>query len=338
LPSQSVFPRRTSSVRADGVLRRHPGRRLQPLVPVVVLIALCMLITAANPRFLTWLNLVRIAASAAVPLVLSLGLTVVVLLGSIDLSIEGTMAIGSIVLSLLVANDVTGFRLGWLALPITLAATALVGAGNGLVHVWFRIPSFMVTLGTWFIGLGIAAVVLGGGTVRILDPQIRGLALARFLGLPWLIWVAVGALISAWVIQNYTRLGRHMYAVGGDENLAALSGIRIRRVKVAAFALAGAFYGLASVLEVAQLGQANAVSGEGRLFTTVTAVVVGGTSLTGGIGGPLNSLVGVLIVVVLANGMILIGVSPYLQTTIQGLMIIVAMAIGLDRRRMGIVK
>jgi ribose transport system permease protein len=308
------------------------------LVPVFVLIALCLLITAANPRFLTWINLGRVAASAAVPLVLSLGLTVVVLLGSIDLSIEGTMAIGSIVLSLLVANDMTGLRLGWLALPITLAATALVGAGNGLVHVWFRIPSFMVTLGTWFIGLGIAAVVLGGGTVRILDPQIRGLALARFVGLPWLVWVAVGALVSAWVIQNYTRLGRHMYAVGGDENLAALSGIRVRRVKVAAFALAGAFYGLARVLAVAQLGQANAVSGEGRLFTTVTAVVVGGTSLTGGIGGPLNSLVGVLIVVVLANGMILLGISPYLQTTIQGLMIIVAMAVGLDRRRIGIVK
>lgn len=338
MPSHSAFPRGTSSFRADGVLRRQLGRRLQPLVPVIVLVALCVLITAANPRFLTWLNLVRIAASAAVPLILSLGLTVVVLLGSIDLSIEGTMAIGSIVLSLLVANDVTGFRLGWLALPITLAATALVGAVNGWVHVWFRIPSFMVTLGSWFIGLGVAAVVLGGGTVRILDPQIRSLALARFVGLPWLIWVAVGALVSAWMIQNYTRLGRHMYAVGGDENLAALSGIRIRRVKVAAFALAGAFYGLASVLSVAQLGQANALSGEGRLFTTVTAVVVGGTSLSGGIGGPLSSLVGVLIVVVLANGMILIGVSPYLQTTIQGLMIIVAMAIGLDRRRMGIVK
>ena len=87
-------------------------------------------------------------------------------------------------------------RLGWLALPITLAATALVGAGNGLVHVWFRIPSFMVTLGTWFIGLGIAAVVLGGGTVRILDPQIRGLALARFVDLPWLVWVAVAATVG----------------------------------------------------------------------------------------------------------------------------------------------
>jgi len=319
-------------------VRVHLGRRLPSLVPVLVLLALCALITLFNPRFLTWLNLARVAASAAVPLVISLGLTVVVLLGSIDLSIEGTMAVGSIVLSLLVANDTTAFRLGWLAVPLTVAATALVGTANGIMHVWFGIPSFMVTLGTWFIGLGIAAVVLGGGTVRVLDPQIRALALSRLAGLPWLIWVAVAALFVAWVIQNHTRLGRHMYAVGGDENIAALSGIPVKRVKVAAFTLAGAFYGLASVLAVAQLGQANAVSGEGRLFTTVTAVVVGGTSLSGGVGGPLNSLVGVLVVIVLANGMILLGVSPYLQTTIQGLMIIAAMAIGLDRRRVSIVK
>lgn len=319
-------------------MRVHLGRRLPSLVPVLVLLALCALITLFNPRFLTWLNLARVAASAAVPLVISLGLTVVVLLGSIDLSIEGTMAVGSIVLSLLVANDTTAFRLGWLAVPLTVAATALVGTANGIMHVWFGIPSFMVTLGTWFIGLGIAAVVLGGGTVRVLDPQIRALALSRLAGLPWLIWVAVAALFVAWVIQNHTRLGRHMYAVGGDENIAALSGIPVKRVKVAAFTLAGAFYGLASVLAVAQLGQANAVSGEGRLFTTVTAVVVGGTSLSGGVGGPLNSLVGVLVVIVLANGMILLGVSPYLQTTIQGLMIIAAMAIGLDRRRVSIVK
>lgn len=319
-------------------MRVHLGRRLPSLVPVLVLLALCALITLFNPRFLTWLNLARVAASAAVPLVLSLGLTVVVLLGSIDLSIEGTMAVGSIVLSLLVANDTTAFRLGWLAVPLTVAATALVGTANGIMHVWFGIPSFMVTLGTWFIGLGMAAVVLGGGTVRVLDPQIRALALSRLAGLPWLIWVAVAALFVAWVIQNHTQLGRYMYAVGGDENIAALSGIPVKRVKVAAFTLAGAFYGLASVLAVAQLGQANAVSGEGRLFTTVTAVVVGGTSLSGGVGGPLNSLVGVLIVIVLANGMILLGVSPYLQTTIQGLMIIAAMAIGLDRRRVSIVK
>ncbi len=319
-------------------MRVHLGRRLPSLVPVLVLLALCALITLFNPRFLTWLNLARVAASAAVPLVLSLGLTVVVLLGSIDLSIEGTMAVGSIVLSLLVANDTTAFRLGWLAVLLTVAATALVGTANGIMHVWFRIPSFMVTLGTWFIGLGMAAVVLGGGTVRVLDPQIRALALSRLAGLPWLIWVAVAALFVAWVIQNHTQLGRYMYAVGGDENIAALSGIPVKRVKVAAFTLAGAFYGLASVLAVAQLGQANAVSGEGRLFTTVTAVVVGGTSLSGGVGGPLNSLVGVLIVIVLANGMILLGVSPYLQTTIQGLMIIAAMAIGLDRRRVSIVK
>jgi ribose transport system permease protein len=325
-------------VRANQPARLRLGRNLRSAVPLLILIALCIVIGCFNPRFFSWLNFTRIAASSAVPLVLSLGLTIVVLLGSIDLSIEGTMAVAAIVLALLVSNDTTNVSLGLYAVPIAVAAAALVGAVNGFVHVWFRIPSFMVTLGTWFIGLGLAAVTLGGGTIRVLDSQVRALALTRFIALPILIWVALAALLVAWIMQNYTILGRYMFAVGGDENIAALSGIPIKKVKIAAFAIAGAFYGLASVLGVAQLGQANAVSGEGRLFTTVTAVVVGGTSLSGGVGGPLNSLVGVLIVAVLANGMILLGISPYLQTTIQGLMIIAAMAIGLDRRRIGIVK
>ena len=183
----------------------------------------------------------RVAASAAVPLVLSLGLTVVVLLGSIDLSIEGTMAIGSIVLSLLVANDMTGLRLGLAGAADHACRDRARGSRQRLGACLVSDPSFMVTLGTWFIGLGIAAVVLGGGTVRILDPQIRGLALARFMGLPWLVWVAVGALALAWVIQNYTMLGRHMYAVGGDENLAALSGIRIRQGKGRGLRAGGCF-------------------------------------------------------------------------------------------------
>ena len=120
-------------------------------------------------------------------------------------------------------------------------------------------------------------------------------------------------------------------AVGGGEDVAELSGINLRRVRIAAFALAGFFFGIAGVLAAAQLGQSNATIGDGRLFAAVTAVVVGGTALTGGEGGVLNTLVGVLIVTVLANGMILLGISPYIQQTVQGLMIIAAVALSLDR-------
>lgn len=312
--------------------------RLRAAAPVLVLIGLCLLIGALNHNFFSLQNGVRILPLASVPLVLALGATFVILIGGIDLSVEGTMALGAIILSLLVQNDANSLSLGLWAVPVAVAAGMILGAINGVVHVGMRIPSFMVTLGTWFVGLGIATVLLGGGTIRILDPGIRSLFLTRFLGLPLLVWVAAAALAIAWVIQNHTRLGRHVYALGGGEDLAALSGIPIGRTKILVFALAGAFYGLASVLAAAQLGQGNAAIGDNRLFTAVTAVVVGGTSLAGGQGSVLNTLIGVLIVAVLANGMVLLGIPLYVQQAVQGLMIIAAVAMSLDRAQSKIVK
>ena len=207
-----------------------------------------------------------------------------------------------------------------------------------MLHVGFRIPSFMVTLGTWFAGVGLATVLLGGGTVRVLDPAVRSLALSRWAGFPLAVWLAVLACAAAWVIQRYTRTGRYIYAIGGGEDLAALSGVPVARVKIAAFALAGVFYALGGILAASQLGQGNAVIGEGRLFTTITAVVVGGSALSGGEGGVLNTLVGVLVVAVLANGLVLLGVSPYWQQTVQGVLIVAAVAISVERRRASIVK
>src|SRR6185312_11374820 len=151
-------------------------------------------------------------------------------------------------------------------------------------------------------------------------------------------WVALLALAIAFAIQNYTRLGRYMYALGGGEEVAALSNIPIDRVRILVFTLAGVFYALGGVLAAAQLGLGNAQIGQGRLFTTITAVVVGGTSLSGGEGGVLQTLVGVLIVTVLSNGMVLMGVSPSVQQAVQGLMIIAAVALSIDRKRLRIVK
>jgi ribose transport system permease protein len=218
------------------------------------------------------------------------------------------------------------------------AAGTVMGLISGLVQTMLRIPSFMATLGMWFIGLGLSVYMLGGSAIRLNDASIRDLALHRFLGLPLAVWVALGAFLFAAIIQYHTKLGRHILAIGGDEDVTKLSGVNVTRVRIAAFALAGFFFGIAGVLAAAQLGQSHAVIGDGRLFAAVTAVVVGGTALTGGEGGVVNTLIGVLIVTVLANGMILLGISPYIQQTVQGLMIIAAVALSLDRVRLKIVK
>jgi ribose transport system permease protein len=317
---------------------RASRRRIAPWAPVLVLLALCAVIAAINPNFLSFSNFVRISQAAMIPLVLGLGATFIILMGSIDLSVEGILALCAVILSLLVLNGANGNDFGLLGVGAVLVVGAGAGLLNGVVHVGMRIPSFMATLGMWFVGVGAANAILGGLAVRINDPLIRGLAIERFLGLPWGVWLALAALLVAWVIQDHTRLGRYLYALGGGEDLAALSGIPVARVRVAAFTIAGAFYALGGILAAAQLGLGNALIGQGRLFTTITAVVVGGTALSGGQGSVLQTLVGVLIVVVLANGMVLMGVSPYVQQAVQGLMIIAAVALSIDRARMRIVK
>jgi ribose transport system permease protein len=324
--------------RRGGAKRKVARWRLAAWAPLAVLVLLCAVITGFNHNFLSFGNFVRISQASMIPLVLGLGATFVILMGSVDLAVEGVLALGSVALSLLVLNGANDNNLGLLAVLIVLLSGALLGGINGVVHVHLRIPSFMVTLGMWFVGVGLANAILGGLAVRINDPMIRGLAIHRFLGFPWGAWLALVALGIAYVIQDHTRLGRYLYALGGGEELAALSGIPVARVRIATFTLAGIFYALGGVLAAAQLGLGNAQIGQGRLFTTITAVVVGGTSLSGGEGGVLQTLVGVLIVTVLSNGMVLMGVSPSVQQAVQGLMIIAAVALSIDRKRLRIVK
>ncbi len=319
-------------------VKRPRPWRIASWAPVIVLVLLCVIISIFNPNFLSFGNFVRISQAAMIPLVLGLGATFIILMGSIDLSVEGILTLGAVILSMLVLNGANANDLGILAVVIVLVVGAAVGFVNGVVHVRLKVPSFMTTLGTWFIGVGVANALLGGMAIRINDPWIRGLAIERFLGLPWGVWLALLCLAVALVIQNYTRLGRYIYALGGGEELAALSGIPAARVRILTFTLAGVFYAIGGILAAAQLGLGNAQIGTGRLFTTVTAVVVGGTSLSGGQGSVLQTLVGVLIVVVLNNGMVLMGVPSSVQIGVQGLMIIAAVALSIDRKLMRIVK
>ena len=318
--------------------RRVRRWRVASWAPVMVLILLCIIITFINPNFMTFGNLVRMSQSAMIPLVLGIGATFIILMGSIDLSVEGVLTLGAVMLSMLVLNGANANDYGIIGVFIVLLTGAAVGFINGVIHVRLKVPSFMATLGTWFIGVGIANALLGGMATRINDPWIRGLAIERFLGFPWGVWLALFCLAVALVIQNYTRLGRYIYALGGGEELAALSGISTARVRIMTFTLAGVFYAVGGILAAAQLGLGNAQIGNGRLFTTITAVVVGGTSLSGGQGSVLQTLVGVLIVVVLSNGMVLMGVPPSVQIGVQGLMIIAAVALSIDRKLMRIVK
>jgi ribose transport system permease protein len=185
----------------------------------------------------------------------------------------------------------------------------------------------MVTLGIWSVSMGVAMLLSGGQPPLIRDEMLRSFGLGETLGVPNLSIVAILCLAVGYVLQTYTRFGRYSYVIGGGEDLARLSGIPVFRYKVLVFAFSGLLAGLAGVMESARIGLGHVDIGLGQMFAAITAVVIGGTSLSGGRGGVFQSAVGVLILVVLANGMIFIGVSPYVQKSVQGGIILCAILI-----------
>jgi len=314
-------------------LRELLGSDKVPVPALAVLGLIVSVMVFVNPSFVTLGNIKAVAEQSAVPAVLAVGLTFVILMGGIDLSLEGTMAAASLATALLVANDRNGMNLGLWVVPIG----CLIGAGIGLVAgasvAILRVPSFIVTIGTWQIGLGIGQLLFGSKPPRVQDDHFRGLANGTVLGLHGLIWVAVIVTVLGMVLQNYTRFGRYAYVIGASEETALLSGLPVRHYRAISFVVAGAATGLAAVLATARAGVGDVGIGTGLLFTTIAGVVIGGTFLTGGRGGVLHSVVGVVVIVSISNAMVLGGVSSYIQQAVQGVVVVTAACVTLWRSR-----
>jgi ribose transport system permease protein len=307
--------------------------------PLLVLLALVIFFTLINPNFFSLRNFARLSIAASPPLMVAIGVTFIIIMGSIDLSMEGAVsALAVIFCFMLVYMGGTIAGLGFLAIPLILLLGAIVGAINGLIHVKLRIPSFMSSLAMGFIGTGSAVLMTGGNIVKIDDEVFRSLLTYRVLGFPLMAYVAALFLLIGWIILSHTRLGRNFYAVGGGEELANASGVNVNRVRIWGFALAGVFFAVAGLLQVAKLGQAESVTGSNLMFISITSVVVGGVALWGGIGGVWNALVGVLIIAVINNGMIVIGIPDFVQDGILGLLVIIAVVLSTDRSNLSFVK
>lgn len=307
--------------------RRVPvSSRIRNIAPLIALIVVTVLFASLNGRFLTVSNARSLAAQGAILMVLATGATFVILLGSIDLSVEGVMGMSSMVVSLLIANTRNHIDLGFGAVVIALAAGALTGVINGLGLTLARIPSFMFTLGAWYAALGVATVLFGGNTATITSRGLLDLGAPSLGGFPPTVFVALAVAVTGWATLKYTRAGRYIRAIGSAEEVVALSGVPVRRYKVLAFSIAGTASALAGVMASAQVGNGSVEIGNGMVFTTIAAVVVGGTLLSGGRGGVLNTVVGVLLLTVLSDGMVLAGISTYIQESVQGVIVVAAVA------------
>ncbi|HTO60203.1 MAG TPA: ABC transporter permease [Bradyrhizobium sp.] len=303
------------------------ARMLRPWAPLLALIVLCVGFGLGEPGFATAGNLWTVADRSAIPLILAVGMTFVLLQGSIDLSTEGVMAASSLIFAICVLNGRTVLDLGLFGVVLGSLAGAVLGLLSGVLVTQLRVPSFMVTLGTGSVGMGIAMLISGDQPPLIHDQMLRDVGLGRTLVVPNLVIVAVIILILGWVLQGYTRFGRYSMMIGGGEDLARLSGLPVDRYKVLAFAFAGFLSGLGGVLESARLGLGHVEIGRGQMFATLTAAVIGGTWLGGGRGGVLQSAVGVLMLAVLTDGMIFVGITPYAQKAVEGALILSAVLV-----------
>lgn len=292
-----------------------------------------------DSRFFSVRNAARIAIAATPALMVAIGVTFIIIMGSIDLSMEGTVSVCAVVFAFaFIAWGGTLASWGWLAIPLALLVGAVLGFINGLVHVRLKIPSFMASLAMGFVGTGLALLLTGGDRIRVEDEVFRALLTERWFRFPIMCYVALAMLLLAWFIQSRTRLGRNFYAVGGGEELAHASGLNVARVRVMGFTLAGVFFAVGALLAVGRIGIAETATGNNFMFVSITSVVVGGTALWGGIGGVWNTLVGVLIVNVINNGMVVIGLPNYVQDGVLGLLVIAAVVLSTDRRSVSFVK
>jgi ribose transport system permease protein len=336
----------TSPAKADteAVIAPPPqprrGVSLRDAGPPIALVVIIGIFSVLSSDFRTVGNIQNIMDAAAVLAVVACGITFVLMMGSIDLSAPGIMGAAAIAVALLVANNRNGNDWGLLGILVAVLLGAALGCLSGMALVALKVPSFMTTLGVSAVGLGIATLMFAGVQPNISDEMLHGWAVNRFLGLAYLTWIAIACVAVGWLIQRYSRLGRYAYAIGGAEEVLALSGVRVAPYKVAVFTLAGSFYALAGVMVTSQLSAGLVQAGKGYDFAAITAAVVGGTLLTGGRGGVLHSAVGVLLVVVLQNGLVQVGVSPYWQGGVQGLIVVVAVAAAVipQRRRNQVTK
>lgn len=323
-PSATITDEFAEKIRND-----NKNEKIMRYAPIMVLVLLVIVFSfACGTSFIGPGNLLNILNQMALPLVVALGLTFVIMIGSIDLSIDGLVGMsGSLFACLVLNSEFAGRDMGFFGAVIAVALGAVVGLLIGLCHVYLKIPSFMASFAFQYICKGIGMLSYQGHPPTILDATIKALPTTYFLKIPFITWVAIILFLVCFFIQEYTAFGRHIYAVGTNESIPRAVGVSVEKVKIGVFALAGTLSAVAGVIGAIRLGQGQISIGNGKMFPAQAAVVIGGTSLAGGKGGVTNTIVGVLIMTVLENGLIQLGANPNLRSAIQGIIILIAVAL-----------
>ena len=312
----------------DRPLIRHPLLRQYGGI-VIALIILCTVFTIANSRFLSLANFMNIFQQVAVVAIAAFGMTWVILLGEIDLSVGSIIAVAGMVGAQRLALG-TGFTA---ALLITVAAGAILGAVNGLLTARLLLPSFIVTVATMSIYRGLVSLPTGGAPLMISDPNWQAIGASHFLGVPLIIWILLVLFLANHIALSMTVFGRETYLTGGNREAALYSGIRVNRIKIIIFTLSGVMSAIAGILLSSRLYSAQTNAGLSYELDAIAAAVLGGTSLSGGVGTMPGTLIGALIIGVLNNGMNMLSVPYFYQLIVKGVVIIIAVWLDVRAKR-----
>ncbi len=301
---------------------------------LVVLLGMVFALALVSDTFLTVRNLENILQQISINVCLSIGMTLVILTGGIDLSVGSVLAFSGVVMAGFIkngieipgANILLHFTFQGALIAGLLTGLAL-GVFNGLMITRFKVPPFVATLGMLSVARGFTKLWTRGEPITNLGKGFESIGSGAFLGIPLIIWIPLLIIIIFVIVSQKSRFGRHLYAVGGNEQAAILSGLRVNRIKMGAYALCGLLSAVAALILTARLNSATVVAGETYELEAIAAVVIGGTSLSGGRGSIIGTVFGCLIIGVLANGLVLLGVREELQLVIKGGVILLAVAI-----------
>lgn len=306
-------------------------KKLQPLIALAVMV---VVLSVMSDKFLSFANQRNILLQISVNLCLSIGMTLIILTGGIDLSVGAILALAGAVAAGLLKNGLVLKAFG-VVLQFTPFGAAVAGIlvgfalgwFNGIAITRFKLPPFVATLGMLSIARGLTMLWTGGFPITDLGPQFGFIGAGFWLGVPMAVWISAVLGLVFYGISRRTTLGRYIYAVGGSEKATAFSGINVDRVKLWVYALGGALAAVAGLIVTARLDAADPKAGLGYELDSIAAVVIGGTSLSGGRGSICGTVLGCLIIGVLNNGLFLLDVSPFWQQVIKGLVILVAVAV-----------
>ncbi|MCY6369032.1 ribose ABC transporter permease [Clostridium ganghwense] len=287
------------------------------------LLILCVIVSIISPRFLSISNIKNVLTQVSVNTIIAIGMTFVILTGGIDLSVGSSLAISGAVAATVVKATGNVF----LAIIVAVIIGAIVGVINGIFVSKGKIQAFIVTLATMTIFRGVTQVYTNGTPVSGLGKSFGVIGNKSFIGLPIPVVITLVVFFIAYYILSQTRYGRYVYALGGNEDSARLSGINTDKIKTIVYVISGITAALSGIIVTSRIGSASATAGAGYELDAIAAVVLGGTSLAGGEGSVVGTIIGALIIGVLNNGLNLMNVSPYYQLIVKGLVILLAVMI-----------